>query len=595
MTIEKMLTQQVLEAVKACYGVELTEKDVQLQETRKEFAGDLTVVVFPFTRYSRKSPEETAKELGEYLKQNIEEVETYNVIKGFLNVVISSAYWIEVLNDVAKEEKYGYAKEPSGKTYMIEYSSPNTNKPLHLGHIRNNFLGWSVSEIQKANGHKVIMVNLVNDRGIHICKSMIAWEQFANGATPESTGTKGDHFVGDYYVRFDKEYKAQIKELMEQGKTEEEAKKEAPILLEAQEMLRKWEAGDEKVVSLWRTMNDWVLKGFDETYKMMGISFDKVYFESQTYKKGRDLVLKGLADGVLYRKDTGSVWADLTGDGLDHKLLLRDDGTSVYMTQDIGTAYDRFNEFNMDQEIYVVGNEQNYHFQVLSLVCKKLGFDWADKIKHLSYGMVELPEGKMKSREGTVVDADDLIDEMIHTARTTSEELGKLDGYTKEEAEDVYRKVALGALKYFILQVDPKKTMMFNPKESIDFNGNTGPFIQYTYTRIKSVLRKAEEAGVKIVPGDIHTALTEKEQNLVKLIAKLPAVVKEAGDNYSPALIGNYAYELAKEFNQFYHDYSILKEENEQVRNLRLLLAQQCSVAIENAMGMLGIEMPERM
>ncbi|BEI56378.1 MULTISPECIES: arginine--tRNA ligase [Butyricimonas] len=595
MTIEKMLTQQVLEAVKACYGVELTEKDVQLQETRKEFAGDLTVVVFPFTRYSRKSPEETAKELGEYLKQNIEEVETYNVIKGFLNVVISSAYWIEVLNDVAKEEKYGYAKEPSGKTYMIEYSSPNTNKPLHLGHIRNNFLGWSVSEIQKANGHNVIMVNLVNDRGIHICKSMIAWEKFANGATPESTGTKGDHFVGDYYVRFDKEYKAQIKELMEQGKTEEEAKKEAPILLEAQEMLRKWEAGDEKVVSLWRTMNDWVLKGFDETYKMMGISFDKVYFESQTYKKGRDLVLKGLADGVLYRKDTGSVWADLTGDGLDHKLLLRDDGTSVYMTQDIGTAYDRFNEFNMDQEIYVVGNEQNYHFQVLSLVCKKLGFDWADKIKHLSYGMVELPEGKMKSREGTVVDADDLIDEMIHTARTTSEELGKLDGYTKEEAEDVYRKVALGALKYFILKVDPKKTMMFNPKESIDFNGNTGPFIQYTYTRIKSVLRKAEEAGVKIVPGDIHTALTEKEQNLVKLIAKLPAVVKEAGDNYSPALIGNYAYELAKEFNQFYHDYSILKEENEQVRNLRLLLARQCSVAIENAMGMLGIEMPERM
>lgn len=595
MTIEKMLTQQVLEAVKACYGVELTEKDVQLQETRKEFAGDLTVVVFPFTRYSRKSPEETAKELGEYLKQNIEEVETYNVIKGFLNVVISSAYWIEVLNDVAKEEKYGYAKEPSGKTYMIEYSSPNTNKPLHLGHIRNNFLGWSVSEIQKANGHNVIMVNLVNDRGIHICKSMIAWEKFANGATPESTGTKGDHFVGDYYVRFDKEYKAQIKELIEQGKREEEAKKEAPILLEAQEMLRKWEAGDEKVVSLWRTMNDWVLKGFDETYKMMGISFDKVYFESQTYKKGRDLVLKGLADGVLYRKDTGSVWADLTGDGLDHKLLLRDDGTSVYMTQDIGTAYDRFNEFNMDQEIYVVGNEQNYHFQVLSLVCKKLGFDWADKIKHLSYGMVELPEGKMKSREGTVVDADDLIDEMIHTARTTSEELGKLDGYTKEEAEEVYRKVALGALKYFILKVDPKKTMMFNPKESIDFNGNTGPFIQYTYTRIKSVLRKAEEAGVKIVPGDIHTALTEKEQNLVKLIAKLPAVVKEAGDNYSPALIGNYAYELAKEFNQFYHDYSILKEENEKVRNLRLLLARQCSVAIQNAMGMLGIEMPERM
>ena len=595
MTIEKMLTQQVLEAVKACYGVELTEKDVQLQETRKEFAGDLTVVVFPFTRYSRKSPEEMAKELGEYLKQNIEEVETYNVIKGFLNVVISSAYWIEVLNDVSKEEKYGYVKKSSGKTYMIEYSSPNTNKPLHLGHIRNNFLGWSVSEIQKANGHEVIMVNLVNDRGIHICKSMIAWEKFANGATPESTGIKGDHFVGDYYVRFDKEYKAQIKELMDKGRTEEEAKKEAPILLEAQEMLRKWEAGDEQVVSLWRTMNDWVLKGFDETYKMMGISFDKVYFESQTYKKGRDLVLKGLADGVLYRKDTGSVWADLTAEGLDHKLLLRDDGTSVYMTQDIGTAYDRFNEFNMDQEIYVVGNEQIYHFQVLSLVCKKLGFDWADKIKHLSYGMVELPEGKMKSREGTVVDADDLIAEMIHTARTTSEELGKLEGYSQEEAEEVYRKVALGALKYFILKVDPKKTMMFNPKESIDFNGNTGPFIQYTYTRIKSVLRKAGESGIIILLADIHTELTEKEQNLIKLIAKLPAVVKEAGDNYSPALLGNYAYDLAKEFNQFYHDYSILKEENEQVRNLRLLLALQCSVAIQSAMGMLGIEMPERM
>lgn len=595
MTIEKMLTQQVLEAVKACYGVELTEKDVQLQETRKEFAGDLTVVVFPFTRYSRKSPEETAKELGEYLQQNIEEVETYNVIKGFLNVVISSAYWVEVLNEVSGEEKYGYVKEASGKTYMIEYSSPNTNKPLHLGHIRNNFLGWSVSEIQKANGHNVIMVNLVNDRGIHICKSMIAWEKFANGATPESTGAKGDHFVGNYYVRFDKEYKAQIKELMEKGMTEDEAKKEAPILLEAQEMLRRWEAGDEKTISLWRMMNDWVLKGFDETYAVMGIGFDKIYFESETYKKGRDLVLKGLADGVLYRKDTGSVWADLTSDGLDHKLLLRDDGTSVYMTQDIGTAYDRFNEFDMDQEIYVVGNEQNYHFQVLSLVCKKLGFAWADKIRHLSYGMVELPEGRMKSREGTVVDADDLIAEMIHTARTTSEELGKLEGYTEEEAEEVYHKVALGALKYFILKVDPKKTMMFNPKESIDFNGNTGPFIQYTYTRIKSVLRKAQESGIVIVPVDIHVPLSDKEQSLIKMVAKLPAVVKEAGDNYSPALLGNYAYDLAKEFNQFYHDCSILKEENESIRNLRLLLAQQCSVAIRSAMGMLGIQMPERM
>lgn len=596
MTLEMMLTQQVLAAVKACYGVELTEKDVQVQETRKDFTGDLTVVVFPFLRYSRKKPEETAQDLGEYLKQHVEEVENYNVIKGFLNIEISPVYWMEVLNEVIEQKRYGYKEEPSGKTYMIEYSSPNTNKPLHLGHIRNNFLGWSVSEIQKANGHKVIMVNLVNDRGIHICKSMVAWKKFANGATPESTGIKGDHFVGDYYVRFDKEYKAEVKQLMEEkGLEEEEAKKQAPILLEAQEMLRLWEAGDQETVALWRTMNDWVLKGFDETYRMMGIQFDKVYFESQTYKKGRDIVLKGLADGVLYRKETGSVWADLTGDGLDHKLLLRDDGTSVYMTQDLGTAYDRFNEFEMDEEIYVVGNEQNYHFQVLKLICKKLGFDWADKIKHLSYGMVELPEGKMKSREGTVVDADDLIEEMINTARTTSEELGKLDGYTKEEAEDVYRKVALGALKYFILKVDPKKTMMFNPKESIDFNGNTGPFIQYTYARIQSLLRKSIGTEHEKITLNIHTPLTKKEQYLVKLIAKLPAVVSEAGDTYSPALLANYSYDLAKEFNQFYHDFPVLKEENEEIRNMRLLLSETCGIALRNAMGMLGIEMPERM
>lgn len=596
MTLEMMLTQQVLAAVKACYGVELTEKDVQVQETRKDFTGDLTVVVFPFLRYSRKKPEETAQDLGEYLKQHVEEVENYNVIKGFLNIEISPVYWMEVLNEVIGQKRYGYKEEQSGKTYMIEYSSPNTNKPLHLGHIRNNFLGWSVSEIQKANGHKVIMVNLVNDRGIHICKSMVAWKKFANGATPESTGIKGDHFVGDYYVRFDKEYKAEVKQLMEEkGLEEEEAKKQAPILLEAQEMLRLWEAGDQETVALWRTMNDWVLKGFDETYRMMGIQFDKVYFESQTYKKGRDIVLKGLADGVLYRKETGSVWADLTGDGLDHKLLLRDDGTSVYMTQDLGTAYDRFNEFEMDEEIYVVGNEQNYHFQVLKLICKKLGFDWADKIKHLSYGMVELPEGKMKSREGTVVDADDLIEEMINTARTTSEELGKLDGYTKEEAEDVYRKVALGALKYFILKVDPKKTMMFNPKESIDFNGNTGPFIQYTYARIQSLLRKSIGTEHEKMTLNIHTPLTKKEQYLIKLIAKLPAVVSEAGDTYSPALLANYSYDLAKEFNQFYHDFPVLKEENEEIRNMRLLLSETCGIALRNAMGMLGIEMPERM
>lgn len=595
MSIESLLTSKVIEAVKQCYGADVEAGNIQLQATRKEFAGDLTVVVFPFTRFSKKSPEETAKQLGDYLREHIDEIKDYNVVKGFLNIEISSAYWLGVLNEVAREEKYGYRKEKSGSSYMIEYSSPNTNKPLHLGHIRNNLLGWSVSEIQKANGHDVKMVNLVNDRGIHICKSMIAWKKFADGATPESTGMKGDHFVGDYYVRFDKEYKAEINKLMEQGMDEEEAKKNAPILLEAQEMLRKWEAGDEDTVSLWRTMNDWVLKGFDETYKLMGVGFDKVYFESQTYKKGRDIVLKGLADGVLYRKETGSVWADLTGDGLDHKLLLRDDGTSVYMTQDIGTAYDRFNEFSIDEMIYVVGNEQNYHFQVLSLICKKLGFDWADKIRHLSYGMVELPEGKMKSREGTVVDADDLMAEMINTARETSKELGKLEGYSEEEAEDVYRKVALGALKYFILKVDPKKTMMFNPKESIDFNGNTGPFIQYTYARIKSILRKAEEAGIQAGAADIHIALSDKEQDLIKSIAKLPAVVKEAGENYSPALLGNYAYELAKEFNQFYHDFSILKEEDIAVRNFRLLLAKECSEAIKNAMGMLGIEMPERM
>lgn len=593
MSIESLLTAKVIEAVKQCYGVDVEAKDIQLQATRKDFAGDLTVVVFPFTRYSRKSPEETGKELGEYLKQNIAEIRDYNVIKGFLNIVISSAYWLGVLNEVAADPKYGYVQQPSGCRYMIEYSSPNTNKPLHLGHIRNNLLGWSVSEIQKANGHDVKMVNLVNDRGIHICKSMIAWQKFANGATPESTGMKGDHFVGDYYVRFDKEYKAQIKQLMEKGMEEEEAKKKAPVLLEAQEMLRKWEAGDEETVALWRKMNDWVLKGFDETYRLMGVGFDKVYFESQTYKKGRDIVLKGLADGVLYRKETGSVWADLTADGLDHKLLLRDDGTSVYMTQDIGTAYERFQEFDMDEMIYVVGNEQNYHFQVLSLICGKLGFPWASKIKHLSYGMVELPEGKMKSREGTVVDADDLMQEMIDTARETSEELGKLEGYSEEEAREVYRKVALGALKYFILKVDPKKTMMFNPKESIDFNGNTGPFIQYTYARIQSILRKA--AGVTVSAADVTIPLSDKEQDLIKLVAKLPAVVKEAGETYSPALLANYSYDLAKEFNQFYHDYPILKEENGRLRDFRLLLAKEVAESLKSAMGMLGIEMPERM
>lgn len=595
MNIESLLASKVVEAVKACFGAEITEKEVQLQETRKEFTGDITLVVFPFLRASKKSPEMTAQQLGEYLQGHIAEVKGFNVVKGFLNIEISTSYWLTILNEVSKDSSFGYAKKASGRSIMIEYSSPNTNKPLHLGHIRNNLLGWSVSQIQKANGHHVIMVNLVNDRGIHICKSMIAWQKFANGATPESVGKKGDHFVGDYYVRFDKEYKQEIKSLMEQGVDEEEAKKKAPILLEAQEMLRKWEAGDEAVVTLWRTMNGWVLKGFEETYKLMGVGFDKVYFESETYKKGRDIVLKGLADGVLYQKESGSIWADLTGDGLDHKLLLRDDGTSVYMTQDIGTAYDRFNEFDIDEEIYVVGNEQNYHFQVLSLICKKLGFEWAEKIKHLSYGMVELPEGKMKSREGTVVDADDLMQEMIDTARETSKELGKLEGYSQEEAEEVYRKVALGALKYFILKVDPKKTMMFNPKESIDFNGNTGPFMQYTYARIQSILRKADEQGVHVDQVDTSLELSVKEQNLIKSISRLPEVVIEAGEMYSPALLANYAYDLAKEFNQFYHDFSILKEENESVRMLRLQLAKQSGQAIKNALQLLGMEMPERM
>lgn len=595
MSIESLLVAKVAEAVKQCYGADIEPDTIQLQPTRREFAGDLTVVMFPFTRFSGRSPEETGRRVGEYLKEHIDVVGDFNVVKGFLNIGISDGYWLGVLNGVAKNPCYGYASVPGGHRYMIEYSSPNTNKPLHLGHIRNNLLGWSISEIQKANGHEVIMVNLVNDRGIHICKSMVAWKKFAGGATPESAGVKGDHFVGDYYVRFDKEYKSEIRQLTENGMDEAEAGKRAPILLEAQEMLRKWEAGDSETVALWRMMNGWVLKGFDETYKLLGVSFDKVYFESQTYKKGRDIVLKGLADGIFYRKETGSVWADLTGDGLDQKLLLRDDGTSVYMTQDIGTAYERFSEFDMDEMIYVVGNEQNYHFQVLSLICGKLGFPWAGKIRHLSYGMVELPDGKMKSREGTVVDADDLIQEMIDAARETSRELGKLEGYSEEEAEEVYRKVALGALKYFLLKVDPKRTIMFNPKESIDFNGNTGPFIQYTYARIRSVLRKAAETGSVPEAAGMQVPVSEKERNIIKLIAKLPDVVKEAGAMYSPALLANYAYDLAKEFNQFYHDFSILREEDADLRNFRLLLAQECGVAIGNAMGMLGIEMPERM
>jgi arginyl-tRNA synthetase len=597
MSIESIIKGKVVEAIKEIYGQDIEEKTVQIQKTRREFEGDLTVVVFPFLRFSKKSPEETANDLGNFLKEKVEAIPAFNVVKGFLNLVIDNSYWISVLNEALATEEYGFtAPTADSKKVMIEYSSPNTNKPLHLGHIRNNLLGYSVAQILKANGHEVIKVNLVNDRGIHICKSMLAWLRFGEGETPESTGIKGDHLVGKYYVKFDQEYKKEIEALVADGMDADEAKKKAPLLLEAQEMLRKWEAGEEETVALWRKMNDWVLAGFDITYKKMGVDFDKVYFESDTYKKGKAIVEKGLADGVLYQKDTGSIWANLEADGLDHKLLLRDDGTSVYMTQDIGTAFERFDEFNIDEHVYVVGNEQNYHFQVLSLILGKLGYKWHDKIQHLSYGMVELPEGKMKSREGTVVDADDLMQEMVNTARDTSRELGKLEGYSEEEAEDVFTKVAMGALKYFILKVDPKKNMMFNPKESIDFNGNTGPFIQYTYARIQSVLRKAIDAGIE-VPEKAATNLNiaEKESVLIQMIANYPTVVKEAGKETSPAQISNFVYDLVKEYNQFYHDFPVAKEENVELRAFRLVLSKQVGAIIKSGMSLLGIGVPERM
>ncbi|MGZ2368513.1 arginine--tRNA ligase [Ancylomarina sp. YFZ004] len=597
MSIESIIKGKVVEAISACYGQKVEEDSVQIQKTRREFEGDLTVVVFPFLRFSKKSPEETANDLGNYLQENIDAIPSFNIVKGFLNLVIDNSYWLSLLNDAVKTDNYGFIPLTEGaRKVMIEYSSPNTNKPLHLGHIRNNLLGYSVAQILKANGLEVIKVNLVNDRGIHICKSMLAWMLFGEGETPESTGIKGDHLVGKYYVRFDKEYKKEIETLVAGGMEADEAKKKAPLLLAAQEMLVKWEAGDEETVALWRKMNDWVLAGFEVTYKTMGVDFDKVYFESDTYKQGKAIVMRGLEEGVLYKKETGSVWADLESDGLDHKLLLRDDGTSVYMTQDIGTAYERFNEFKIDEHIYVVGNEQNYHFQVLSLVMGKLGYEWHDKIQHLSYGMVELPEGKMKSREGTVVDADDLMKEMVNTARETSEELGKLSGYSKEEAEDVYYKVAMGALKYFILKVDPKKNMMFNPKESIDFNGNTGPFIQYTYTRIKSVLRKATESGIEIPElAKADLTISEKESFLIQMLANYPNVIKDAGRDTSPALISNYIYDLSKEYNQFYHDFPMNKEEDEDLRNFRFVLSKQVAGIIKSGMSLLGVSLPERM
>ena len=606
MDIQQKLATSVIDGLKALYGQEVPAAQVQLQKTKKEFEGHLTLVVFPFLRMSRKGPEQTAQEIGEYLKTNVPElVASFNVIKGFLNLTIASSAWIALLNGIQSDEHYGLtsATEQS-PLVMIEYSSPNTNKPLHLGHVRNNLLGNALANILAANGNRVVKTNIVNDRGIHICKSMLAWLKYGNGETPESSGKKGDHLIGDYYVAFDKHYKAEVKELMAQymaqGMSEEDAKAkaeaESPLMKEAREMLVKWEAGDPEVRALWKKMNDWVYAGFDETYKLMGVTFDKIYYESDTYLEGKKKVLEGLEKGIFYRKEDGSVWADLTPEGLDHKLLLRADGTSVYMTQDIGTAEQRFADYPIDKMIYVVGNEQNYHFQVLSILLDKLGFEWGKSLVHFSYGMVELPEGKMKSREGTVVDADDLMAEMIETAKETSGDLGKLDGLTQAEADDIARIVGLGALKYFILKVDARKNMTFNPKESIDFNGNTGPFIQYTYARIRSVLRKAGEAGIAI-PEQLHTGieLSAKEESLIQMLADFATVVKQAGEDYSPSVIANYCYDLVKEYNQFYHDFSILREANTDVRAFRLALSREVSKIVRLGMGLLGIEVPERM
>ena len=605
MKIEDKLVASVISGLKALYGQEVPEKMVQMQKTKKEFEGHLTLVVFPFLKMSRKGPEQTAQEIGEYLKANEPAVAAFNVIKGFLNLTIASATWIELLNEIQADEQYGLVKATeTSPLVMIEYSSPNTNKPLHLGHVRNNLLGNALANIVAANGNKVVKTNIVNDRGIHICKSMLAWKKYGNGETPETSGKKGDHLVGDYYVSFDKHYKAELSELMAgftaQGMSDDEAKAKAeaasPLMQEAREMLVKWEAGDPEVRGLWEMMNNWVYAGFDETYKKMGVSFDKIYYESNTYLEGKEKVMEGLEKGFFYKKEDGSVWADLTAEGLDHKLLLRGDGTSVYMTQDIGTAKLRFADYPINKMIYVVGNEQNYHFQVLSILLDKLGFEWGKSLVHFSYGMVELPEGKMKSREGTVVDADDLMEEMIATAKETSQELGKLDGLTQEEADDIARIVGLGALKYFILKVDARKNMTFNPKESIDFNGNTGPFIQYTYARIQSVLRKAAESGIVIpeqIPAGIE--LSEKEEGLIQMVADFAAVVKQAGEDYSPSIIANYTYDLVKEYNQFYHDYSILREENEAVKVFRIALSANVAKVVRLGMNLLGIEVPSRM
>lgn len=595
--IEDLVFSGAQEAVKSLYGIEASAGQIQIQRTRKEFEGDITIVVFPLLKLSKKPPEATANELGEYLSTRYAELSQYNVVKGFLNITVSASYWIDFLNYlIATGDQHSISTEKDTKTVVIEYSSPNTNKPLHLGHIRNNLLGFSLSKIFQARGNKVIKTNIVNDRGIHICKSMIAWQKFANKATPASVGTKGDHFVGDYYVRFNKEYKKEIEQLATDGVDKKEAEKKAPVLVEAQELLRKWEAGDKETVRIWKMMNQWVYDGFNETYKKLGVDFDKIYYESDTYKLGKEHVIEGLEKGIFVKDPDGSVWVDLTEEGLDRKLLLRSDGTSVYMTQDIGTAKQRFDDFKFDKHIYVVGNEQDYHFKVLPLILKKLGYSWAGELFHLSYGMVELPEGRMKSREGTVVDADDLIEEMIGTARAMSLELGKLEDYSDSEREEIFRIIGLGALKYFILKVDPKKNMVFNPKESIDFNGNTGPFIQYTYARIQSVMRKGSEMSISINnenPKDLN--INEKETSLIKIISQYTQVLKDSAEAMNPALIANYVYELAREYNQYYHDFTILHEAEVQLRNFRINLSQQTGQIIESAMALLGIEVPERM
>lgn len=595
--IEQQFSAAIRSAIQILYGVTIAPEQAVLQKTKKEFEGHLTLVVFPFLRISKKSPEQTAQEIGEYLLEHEPSVASFNVIKGFLNLTVAGSNWIEMLNAMHAQETYGITHPAEeAPLVMIEYSSPNTNKPLHLGHVRNNLLGYSLSEILKANGNRVIKTNIVNDRGIHICKSMLAWQKWGEGVTPESSGKKGDHLVGDFYVMFDKHYREEVGQLVASGLSKEEAEARSPLMAEAREMLRRWEAGDAEVRELWNRMNGWVYDGFDRTYKRLGVDFDKIYYESETYLEGREKVLEGLKKGLFYRRDDGSVWADLRPEGLDEKILLRSDGTSVYMTQDIGTAKLRFDDYPIDKMIYVVGNEQNYHFQVLSILLDKLGFAFGKGLIHFSYGMVELPEGKMKSREGTVVDADDLMDEMIATARDISNELGKLDGLSPSEADDIIRVIGLGSLKYFILKVDPRKNMTFNPKESIDFNGNTGSFIQYTYARIRSVLRKAEEQGL-VIPEQLptDTSVNAKEQTLIGSLADFASTVKEAGETYSPACIANYVYDLVREFNQFYHDYTILGESDERIRQLRLTLSAETAKIVRSAMSLLGIEMPERM